>query len=315
MKLTLAALMLALLSGHGRAQIVLNPPRDPGVIHVDVDLVNVLCTVRDKTGHFVKGLTQADFEIRQDGKPRNITHFAHEVDTPISVALLLDVSGSVTPVLGQEKAAAARFFEEVLRPTDRGMLVGFAQLIAVWEDLTQSKTDLLTALASAGPGALPTGNPEFHSRGGTLLYDAVVLVASQKMKRLPGRKTMILITDGEDNGSLESSAKAVLAAQDADAVIYGVHYNESHYRGPTTDGLCALNKLCEPTGGRAFHVTDKMQLTRIFAEIAEELRNQYGLGYTPPPGGPAGTFHKLEVKSTKAGLKAQARTGYFSSGR
>src|SRR5271165_503922 len=104
MKLTLGFLAVSMLAPPPAAQILLNPPRDPGVIHVDVDLVNVLCAVRDKSGAYVKGLTQSDFEIKQDGKRQTITHFAHEVDTPITVALLLDVSGSVMPVLGKEKA-------------------------------------------------------------------------------------------------------------------------------------------------------------------------------------------------------------------
>jgi VWFA-related protein len=311
----LACMLLALLSPPACAQIVLNPPRDSAVIHIDVDLVNVLCAVRDKSGAYVKDLTQADFEIKEDGKRQPLTHFAREVDSPITVALLLDVSGSVRNVLGEEKSAAARFFEEVLRPGDQAMLVGFAQMIAVWVDLTPSKTELLESLKRAGPDALPLGEVEMRPRGGTLLYDAVNLVASQKLKHLPGRKVMILITDGEDNGSLEGTGKAIQAAQIADTVIYGIHYKEETYRSSARDGLGALAKLAEPTGGRAFHVSGKMPLARIFQEIAEEMRNQYGLGYSPPPGSRDGTFHKLEVKSTKPGLKAQARNGYFSSGK
>jgi VWFA-related protein len=314
MKSTFACMLLA-LSLPLRAQIVLNPPRDAAVIHIDVDLVNVLCAVRDKTGAYVKGLAQADFEIKEDGKRQTITHFAREVDSPMTVALLLDVSGSVRNVLGEEKSAAARFFEEVLRPGDQAMLVGFAQMIAVWVDLTPSKTELLESLKVAGPDALPPGEIEMRPRGGTLLYDAVNLVASQKLTHLPGRKVMILITDGEDNGSLEGTGKAVQSAQASDTVIYGIHYKEESFRNSSRDGLSALTRLSEPTGGRAFHVSGKMPLTRIFEEIAEEMRNQYGLGYTPPGGTPGGTFHKLEVKSTKPGLKAQARIGYFSSGK
>src|SRR5438309_5778977 len=118
------------------AQIELNPPKGAGVITVDVELVNVLCSVRDRHGAYMKDLNREDFEVREDGKRQEITHFAREVDTPMTVALLLDVSGSAANIIGTEKAAAQRFFEEVLRPGDRGMLVGFAQRIAVWQDLT-----------------------------------------------------------------------------------------------------------------------------------------------------------------------------------
>jgi VWFA-related protein len=305
------------------AQIDLNPPKPASVITVDVDLVNLLCSVRDKRGAYVKGLNKEDFEIKQDGKRQPITHFAREVDSPMTVALMLDVSGSVAGIIGTEKAAAERFFDEVLRPGDKALLVGFAQLIAVWQELTASKERLQDALERAGPGALPWGNPggnpgdnpEIQPRGGTLLYDAVTLGALQKLRRLPGRKTIILITDGEDNGSFAKLGEAVKAAQEADAVIYGIHYVDDEHGSSRRNGMSALEKLAEPTGGRAFHVSGKMPLGEIFNEIGEEMRHQYGLGFTPPADGKDGEFHKLEVKSTKAGLKAQARTGYYTGGK
>jgi VWFA-related protein len=309
----LGALMLMGAPWPAGAQIELNPPKPASVITVDVELVNLLCSVRDKRGAYVKDLTKEDFEIKQDGKRQAITHFAREVDSPMTVALMLDVSGSVANIIGTERAAAGRFFDEVLRPGDQALLVGFAQLIAVWQELTPSKERLQSELERAGPGALPTGNPELRPRGGTLLYDAVVLVASQKLQRLAGRKTIILITDGLDNGSIANIARAVQAAQEADAVVYGIHYEDNEppfYSG--RNGMSALGKLSEPTGGRTFHVSANLPLGEIFNQIGEEMRNQYGLGFTPPADGKDGEFHKLEVKSTKAGLKAQARTGYYS---
>ena len=291
-------------------QIVLNPPAAPGVIQVDVDLVNVLCTVRDSHGGYVKGLSKEDFEIREDGKPRRLTHFAREVDTPMQVALLLDVSGSVQGVIGVEKSAAQRFFDEVLRPGDKALLAGFAQRIAVWQDLTGDKDELQDSLAHAGPHALPQGNPEFAARGGTLLYDAIFLTASQKLQRIGGRKIILVISDGLDNGSVANTGKAVHAAQEADAVIYGIHYEDEELTGGRAPGLDALERLSTPTGGRAFHVSKKLTLDKVFADIAEEMRNQYGLGY-PPPKEKDGSFHKLEVKLKRPGLKVQARSGYY----
>ena len=230
----------------------------------------------------------------------------------MTVALLLDVSGSVANIIGTEKAAAERFFDEVLRPGDKALLVGFAQVIAVWQELTPSKERLHSTLERAGPGALPTGDPEIRPRGGTLLYDAVGLVASQKLQRLPGRKTIVLITDGEDNGSIARLGEAVKAAQEADAVVYGIHYEDDERTSSRRNGMSALEKLSEPTGGRTFHVSGKVPLAEIFTQIGEEMRNQYGLGFKPPADGKDGEFHKLEVKSTKAGLKAQSRSGYYS---
>ena len=294
------------------AQIELNPPKPALAITVDVDLVNLLCSVRDQRGAYVKGLNKEDFEIRQDGKRQAITHFAREVDSPITVALLLDVSASVAGIIGTEKAAAARFFDEVLRPGDQALLVGFANLIAVWQDLTPFIEPLQRALERAGPFALPAGNPEIRPRGGTLLYDAVTLVAEQKLQSLPGRKTIIVITDGVDKGSIAKISKAVQAAQEADAVVYGIYYQDQHFPYSGGNGMSTLERLSEPAGGRTFRVSGKLRLGMVFDEIAASMRNQYGLGFRPPADGKEGVHHRLEVKSTMAGLKVQARTGYYS---
>jgi VWFA-related protein len=271
----------------GLRQILLNPPRDASVITVDVDLVNVLCSVRDKHGNYVKDLSKDEFEIKEDGHRQEIRHFAREVDSPLTVALLLDVSGSVSAIIGTEKAAASRFFSEVLRPGDKALLVGFAQLIAVWQDFTPSAERLAEALERAGPFVMPSGQVAYRPRGGTLLYDAVNLVAKDRLTKQPGRKTMVLITDGQDNGSLVNLETAAKAAQQSDAVVYGIHYVDDARPSPRkAEGLSSLEKLAAPTGGRTFHVSKKTPLEAIFETIQEEMRSQYGLGYKstiPPP--------------------------------
>jgi VWFA-related protein len=298
------------------AQILLNPPRDASVITVDVDLVNVLCSVRDKHGAYVKDLSKEDFEIREDGRRQEIRHFAREVDSPLTVALLLDVSGSVSAIIGTEKTAAARFFSEVLRPGDKALLVGFAQLIAVWQDFTPSAARLADALERAGPFVTPPGQSEYRPRGGTLLYDAVNLVAKDKLMKQPGRKTMVLITDGEDNGSLVNLETANKAAQQSDAVVYGIHYEDGSRSSPRkASGLSALEKLSGPTGGRTFHVSRRTPLEAIFNAIQEEMRSQYGLGYKSSNPATDGGFRRLEVKSSKSGLKVRARSGYYAAQR
>jgi VWFA-related protein len=155
-----------------------------------------------------------------------VTHFARVVDSPLTVALLLDVSGSVRNVLDEERAAASAFFGNVLKPGDQGLLAGFAQYVEVWQNLTSLPKLLNDALDKAGPMAPLENGPPAH--GGTLLYDAVKLVAERKLNAIPGRKTMILITDGEDNGSRVSAEDATRAAQQADAVIYGIHYQDNY---------------------------------------------------------------------------------------
>ncbi|SPE32832.1 von Willebrand factor, type A [Candidatus Sulfopaludibacter sp. SbA3] len=294
------------------AQVELNPPRSPSVITVDVNVVNVLCTVRDRKGAFVKDLQKTDFQMREDGKPQEIRYFSREVDTPLTVALMLDVSGSVANILGIEKAAAGRFFDEVLRPTDKALFVGFAQTTAVWQDLTGSKQELSSALDAAGP-FVRTPTSEFQPRGGTLLYDAVSLVASQKLARLPGRKTMVIITDGLDNGSLVTVEDAMKAAQQADAVVYAIHYEDQGYSDRYAGaGETALRHIAEPTGGRTFHVSASLPLEAIFDIIREEMRSQYAIGFTSTNTAKDGSYRRLELKTTRSGLKTQAREGYYA---
>ena len=318
-----ACLFLAILRP-AAPQILLNPPPKPDVISVEVDLVNVLCSVRDSHGAYVKGLRKEDFELRVDGHPRPIANFAPEVSSPLTVALLLDVSGSVAAVIPDEKSAAARFFSEVLRPGDKAMLAGFAELIAVWQDLTPSVPHIQAALDRAAPFQWTAGQRlETRPRGGTLLYDAVLLVSTNKLKPLTGRKTVVLITDGDDNGSIANEKKAVEAAQQADAVIYGIRYLDRRFglmgggmsANPSVvrldAGFGALARLSQPTGGRAFDAMRGNGLQSAFDAIGEEMRNQYGLGFTPAGPAGKGEFHKLEVRLRPSGLKAQARSGYY----
>jgi VWFA-related protein len=286
-------------------QIPLNPPRAPSLISVDVRLVNVLFTVRDRRGGYVKNLEKQDFEVRDEGRRQEITHFAREVDTPLTVALLIDVSGSVSNIIEVEKAAAARFFSEVLRPGDKACLAGFSGAIAVWQELTSSVPQLHTALEGAGWFPVSTA-----MRGGTLLYDAVNLVAHHKLRPQAGRKTMIVISDGVDHGSRVDLEAASRSAQEADAVVYAIHYEDRE-----GGGHGALRKLSRQTGGRAFKVTPELPLEHIFDTIREEMRSQYAIGYRPPDESADGRFRRLEVKTLTPGLNVQARTGYYAAGR
>lgn len=320
MKTPARACLFLATAGIAGAQILLNPPPKPDVISVDVDLVNVLCSVRDRHGAYVKGLGQDDFELRVDGHPRPITHFAAEVSSPLTVALLLDVSVSVAAIIPDEKAAAAHFFAEVLRPGDQAMLAGFAQHIAVWQDLTPSVPYVQAALDRAEPFRPSREDPLGPlARGGTLLFDAVTLVSQTKLKPVSARKTMILITDGDDMGSIANLKKAVQAAQEADTVIYGIRYldrTRGFMGGPPLSmdpdpGWGTLERLAEPTGGRAFDAVRDTSLEGAFREIGEEMRNQYSIGFAPEGRAGKGRFHKLEIRLKPAGLKAQARAGYY----
>jgi VWFA-related protein len=276
-------------------------------IKVDVKVVNVLCTVHDNQGALVKDLGKDDFEIREDGKPQVVRYFARETDLPLTIALLVDVSGSVRKFLQSEKETAVEFFRGILRPQDQAMLTGFSSTVVMWQDFTPSASLLSTALE--GMHAVPfKGLPK---DGGfmptTLLYDAVSSAAQEKLKDLTGRKAMVIISDGIDIGSRTSIEKAVRLAQTANAIVYGICYPNEHVSG------CAyLQSLADPTGGRMFDLRAKTHLSEIFRIIQEDLRSQYSLGFVPENTARDGSFRKLQVRVKGRGLRVLARKGYYA---
>lgn len=300
--------LICLLTDLTGAQIVLNPPRErpSDVFSVDVELVSVYCTVRDQSGAYVRDLSRQDFELKDNGKTQEIRNFSRDVDAPITLALLVDVSGSVMSILDEEKSAANRFLKAVIRPSDKALLVSFASNIAVWQEFTGSLPLLLSALERLGPNH----SSEFRSRGGTLLYDAVNLVTSDRLRQQPGRKTMIVITDGLDSGSLVKLKDAAKAAQQSDAVVYAIYYEEAG-SGNDGRGLEALKKMAEPTGGRVFEVRKKLDFQATFDRIQEEMRSQYSLSFRPPEGVADGKMRKLEVRVRRPGARVYAREGYY----
>jgi VWFA-related protein len=276
-------------------------------IKVDVEVVNVLCTVYDNHGALVKDLRKEDFEIRENGRRQEIRYFARETDLPLTVALLVDVSGSVRRVIEDERDAAGQFFDAVLRPTDHALLLGFSSTMVLWQDFTSSSALLRQGLAALR--AVPfRGLPrDSQPMPGTLLYDAVFETANSKLKRVPGRKAMLVISDGLDNGSRKHLEDAVEAVQSTNTSLYGICY-ESGF-----SGCSYLKSLAEPTGGRMFQAGRKTPLTAIFQTIGEDLRSQYALGFIPANRARDGLFRKLDVKVHPKGLNVRARKGYYAA--
>ena len=180
MKFLCKYLLIANLALPG--QILLNPPKDAATFTSDVELVNVLCVVRDSKGTYAKGLNKADFEILENGKPQPIQMFASETEAPLRVALLIDTSGSVQLVLEEEKEAARQFFQQVIREGDMALLAAFASRTIVWQELTGNKKLLEDAIERIGE-ELPERRSN-RSGGGTVLYDAVNMVAVKKLNKI-----------------------------------------------------------------------------------------------------------------------------------
>jgi VWFA-related protein len=301
--------------------------QDLPTIKVDVDIVNVLASVRDKRGALVPNLQKSDFTVYEDGKQQEIKYFAKETDVPLTIGLLVDVSGSQRNVLEIERRAAGEFLSQVLRKKDMAFLISFGTETELMQDYTNStrllqeglnKLEVQSGVGGLHPGPVPTsGSPR-----GTLFYDAVYLASEEKLKSEVGRKVIVVITDGVDQGSRMSINQAVEAAQKSDAVVYCIEYYDSMaYGGGFGMGIpiggggggSAMRKLSEETGGRVFKVDRKHTLEQVFQELQEEMRSQYAIGYSPQNDKKDGSFRKIEIKLGNKDLKAQARKGYYAS--
>jgi VWFA-related protein len=308
---------------------------DSSVIRVDVDLVNILFTVRKKHGNaLVPNLAKDDFNLFEEGKEQKISRFTRETDLPLTLGLLVDISASQMNLIEIERRAASAFFASVIRPKDEAFLIAFGKDTELLQDLTSSTKALRSALnelkgdavggpmmsggssiPNTNPGPIPTGNrPK-----GTLLFDAVYLAANEKLKSEVGRKALVLITDGEDQGSYYKREQAIEAAQRADTIIYSIYYVDPwFYRqagmfGFGGGGESDLRKMSDQTGGRVFTVDKNHTLEDVFREIQDEMRNQYSIGYTPSNPARDGRFRRIEIRVRDKEDIVQARKGYYAT--
>jgi len=296
---------------------------DSTTLKVEVNLVNILFNVRDKHAGLVGNLEKSDFKIYEDGKEQEIKYFNRETDLPLTIGLLIDVSASQQNLIDIEKNAAYQFFGSVLRKQDLAFLISFGEDAELLQDYTNSPKLLRAGLnglqvnsgvGGIGPGPVPT----ISQPRGTILYDAVYLAASDQLKGQVGRKVLVLITDGEDEGSRYKISQAIEAAQKADAIIYGFYYVDRGFyasQGLVFGGVSdsALRQMSDDTGGHVFHVDRRMTLQQAFDELQDEMRSQYAIGYTPTNPARDGTFRKIEIKTANKDWKVQARKGYYAT--
>ena len=311
-----AALALVAMSAAGLT--LLAQVQEDSVIKVDVDLVNVLFSVRDKKGTLMPALTKDDFQVFEDGREQKIGSFTKESDLPLTIGLLVDVSRSQEALIEVERQAASQFFERVLRPKDMAFLISFGSEAELLQDYTNSQSLLNGALRqlkvdSAAYSPINSGPIPSQPRG-TILFDTVYLAADEKLKGEVGRKAIVVITDGVDMGSRVKLREALDAAHRADAIIYSVYYVDWRaYGGMFNPSDGDLRKLSEETGGRVYKVDRRYTLEMIFDEIQKEMRSQYALAYSSSNPSKDGTFRKLEIKPRAKDLKVQARKGYFAA--
>ena len=331
------ALAVLVVAGLSFGQSAAEPPKPSGqdsqdqTIRVDVDLVNILFTVKAKKGgQLIPNLEKNNFSISEDGKPQTIQRFSRETDLPLTLGLLIDVSASQERLIDVERQAASAFFSSVLRNKDEAFLISFGKSTELLQDFTNSAKQLSAAMRDLqGDGQPPmvgrnpvpvnTGPvPTVGSPKGTLLYDAVYLAADEKLKGEVGRKALILITDGEDQGSTYNIKTAIEQAQRADAIIYSIYYVDRAFysHGMMSfggGGEGELRKMSEETGGKVFTVSSKHPLNEVFDQIQEELRNQYSIGYSSTNPNKDGSFRRIEIKTDNPDYRVQARNGYYAT--
>jgi VWFA-related protein len=296
-------------------------PQDLPTISVSVNVVNILCSVRDGKGALQPNLTKDDFTVTEEGKPQDIKYFARETDLPLTLGLLVDVSGSERNMIEIEKRAADQFFGKVLRKQDMAFLMSFGSEAELLQDSTNSVLLLRRGLdnlrlRTGATGPMPSPVPTINQPRGTILFDAVYLAATEQLRSEVGRKAVVILTDGEDQGSRVKLTEAIEAAQKSDLIIYSILYvDPSFYRGQGvmfSTGEGDLRRMSEDTGGHMFRVDRRTTLESVFQEIQDEMRSQYSIGYVAASAAP-GTYRRVEVRAKQKGLKVQARKGYYSA--
>src|SRR5580692_8313471 len=306
------------------------PEEDKSVatFHVNVNLVDLFFTVKDKSGNLVPHLNKASCSVEEDKSPQAWKSFTAQTDLPLTLGILLDTSGSQQYVLPLEQEAGSRFLEQVLRKKDEAFLLSFDVNVDLLQDFTNSahllsramsKAEINTAggngaggIPGAGGGTVPTvGDPK-----GTLLYDAIYLAAREKLNQESGRKAMIILTDGDDQGSKTKISEAIAAAEKSNVLVYVILIADTgFYGGWGYSGYSAANKLSEETGGRLINVGNNgKKLEAAFQQIQDELRTQYIGSYTPTNTKADGSFRKLAVNCGE-GTHVQVRKGYYAPGK
>ena len=297
-------------------------------LKVNVNLVSLYFTVHDKHNGLVSTLTKDDCSVLEDKEPQRLKNFAAEADQPLTLGILLDTSGSQMNVLGMEQETGAAFLKRILRQKDEAFLISFDVDVNLLEDYTSNSRELERAMnkaeintaggngAGGAPGIGQGPIPVHGTPKGTLLYDAVYLASNDKLRQETGRKALILLTDGEDQGSREKPSAAIEAAQKANAIIYVLMIADRGFYGGMTFGYSGdsqMRKMAEDTGGRVIDVGNNgKKMEAAFKQIEDELRTQYVASYTPTNTKLDGAYRKLDIQCKGDGLKVQSRKGYYA---
>jgi VWFA-related protein len=275
-------------------------PESQATIKTEVALVNVIFSAVEGRNRPVPDLKASDFMIFEDGKLQKIEYFAdmtRERDVPLTVALLIDTSGSVKTKLSDEQTTAAEFFRDVVRrQRDLALIIQFDSDVNLVQDFTDDPNRLIQALST-----LRAGNT-------TSLYDAIFLAVNEKLKGEVGRKVIVIITDGDDTSSNLTMQDAIEAAQKNDVIIYGIGV-----RGELGAKFGVLKRFAEETGGSFFSPHPRLaEIQAAFKAISQELQGQYSLAYIPVNHKKDGSFRSIDLRCKVNGVRIRARKGYYA---
>jgi Ca-activated chloride channel homolog len=271
-----------------------------------VNEVNLIFTVTDKRGRFIKDLKKDDLKVLDDNKPpKAIRNFVSQTDLPLRVGLLVDASNSIRDRFKFEQEAAIEFLNQIVRPkSDQAFVIGFDSTAEVTQDFTDSTEKLSKGVRVLRPG------------GGTALFDAIYFACRDKLLNVnasttgPTRRAIILLSDGDDNQSRVTREEAIDMAQRAEVIIYAISTNIT---GVKQRGDKVLERFAETTGGQVFFPFKIQDVSDAFNDIQNELRSQYALAYNPADFVADGHYRPIQIETTnKKNLKVRARKGYYA---
>lgn len=309
----------------------INPQESDDVVRVETNLTSIFFTAADSSRRFISNLKKEDVRILEDGEPQEIFTFQQNLDLPLSIAILIDTSRSEERTLPDEKAAARSFIEAVMRPgKDEAAIVSFTGEVTLEQGFSGNvdrlrraidRVEFIPPAGYIGGGVVVGGTPPISDTnqmlaGSTAIWDAVWASSNDLLAVSADntRRTIILLTDGEDTSSQMKMHEAIQQAQKADALIYAIGIGDS-YQGGVDSG--ALRKLTEQTGGRAYFPKNEGELRSAFAQIQRDLREQYLIAYSPSNKARDGSYRRIQIEVVepelrKQKLKLNYRPGYFA---
>jgi VWFA-related protein len=283
--------------------------QEPASFSSDVQVVNVLATVRDRKAQFIRDLGKDDFLLVEDGRPQTIRYFSRESDLPLTIGLMVDTSMSQVHVLDAERRASFRFIDDVLREgKDKVFVMQFDMNVKTKQDLTGSRADLQESLRLVDT---PT-RAELRSQygGGTLLYDSISDASKEVMSKQQGRKALVILSDGGENGSNATLNDAVQEAQRTNTLIYTILFSDGGFGSDF--GKRVMQRLAKETGGSYFEVSKKQTIDQVYSQIEEDLRSQYSIGYVSDHPATISEFRRIQLTVRRPGMSVNARDRYWA---